>query len=245
MKWKTFPMRLAWARDVTPTVRHFAFRREDGEPFEFTAGQFINLHWTHEGDPIHRSYSVANPPGVSELVEIAVAPVEGGFATEQLFRLEPGDPVSASGPYGRFVLRDDPPCRYVLAATGTGVTPYRSMLPQIRLLLDAGHHSVHLLLGVRRREELLYGDEFRAVAESHPGFAFTACYSRGLPESPLDWEAHGYLQHRFEHLGLDPKRDIVYLCGNPAMIDDAFARLKDAGFGVKSVRREKYLSARR
>ena len=33
MKWNTFPMRLAWARNVTPTVLHLAFRREDGEPF--------------------------------------------------------------------------------------------------------------------------------------------------------------------------------------------------------------------
>ncbi len=245
MKWKTFPMRLEWARNVTPTVRHFAFRRDDGAPFEFTAGQFINLHWERDGELTHRSYSVANPPGASELVEIAVAPVEGGFAAERLFGLQPGDPVTASGPYGRFVLKEDPPCRYVLAATGTGVTPYRSMLPQIRALLSAGDHSVHLLLGVRRREELLYGEEFRSVTTDHTSFSFSACYSRELPATPADWEHHGYLQHRFEHLGLNPERDIVYLCGNPGMIDEAFALLKEAGFGIKQVRREKYLSARR
>jgi ferredoxin-NADP reductase len=244
MKWKTFPMTLAWTRDVTPSVRHFAFRRADGQPFEFTAGQFINLHWERDGEPTHRSYSVANPPGEAEFVEIAVAPVDGGFATERLFGLAPGEPVSASGPYGRFVLREDPPCRYVLAATGTGVTPYRSMLPQIRTLLEDGNHSVHLLLGVRRREELLYGEEFRAVAEAHEGFSFTACYSRDWPATPESWETRGYLQHRFEALGLDPASDIVYLCGNPGMIDDAYALLKAAGFGVQQVRREKYLSAR-
>lgn len=245
MKWQTFPMRLAWVRDVTPTVRHFAFHREDGNAFGFTAGQFVNLHWERGGELTHRSYSVANPPGESELVEIAVAPVEGGFATERLFGLAPGDPVTASGPYGRFVLRDDPPCRYVLAATGTGVTPYRAMLPEIRRLLAAGSHTVHLLLGVRRREELLYGDEFRAAAEALPGFDFTACYSRDLPAVPESWEAQGYLQQRFAELALDPERDIVYLCGNPGMIDDAYAWLKEAGFGVQRVRREKYLSARR
>jgi ferredoxin-NADP reductase len=244
MTWNTFPLVLEGVTDITPTVRHFAFRRADQEAFEYTAGQFVNLHWDRDGKRTHRSYSVANPPGESDLIEIAVAPVEGGFATERLFGLSPGDPVVGSGPYGRFVLRDDPPCRYVLAATGTGVTPYRSMMPQIKSLLAAGNHSVHLLLGVRRREELLYGDEFRALADSHAGFAFTACYSRELPAAPEDWEAQGYLQHRFEQLTLDPAADIVYLCGNPGMIDDAYAMLKAAGFGVQRVRREKYLSAR-
>ena len=245
MKWKTFPLVLEWTRDVTPSVRHFAFRRADGTPFEFTAGQFVNLHWERDGELTHRSYSVANPPGESELIEIAVAPVEGGFATEKLYALGPGDDQLASGPYGRFVLREDPPCRYVLAATGTGVTPYRSMLPQIEALLAGGDHSVHLLLGVRRRDELLYGDEFAAISEAHPQFSFSACYSRDLPGSPNDWEHSGYLQHRFEHLALDPESDIVYLCGNPGMIDEAFELLKGAGFGIKQVRREKYLSARR
>lgn len=245
MKWKTFPMRLAWARSVTPTVLHLAFRRDDGLPFEFTAGQFINLHWERDGELTHRSYSVAIPPGESDLIEIAAAPVEGGFATERLFALQPGDPILASGPYGRFVLKEDPPCRYVLAATGTGVTPYRSMLPEIKALLEAGEHTVDLLLGVRRPEELLYGEEFRAFSEAHERFSFSACYSRDLPDAPADWEHRGYLQHRFEHLALDPASDIVYLCGNPGMIDEAFALLKDAGFGIRQIRREKYLSARR
>ena len=245
MKWKTFPMRLVWARSVTPTVRHLAFKRDDGEPFEFIAGQFVNLHWEVDGELTHRSYSVAIPPGQSDLIEIAIAPVEGGFATERLFALQPGDPILGSGPYGRFVLKEDPPCRYVLAATGTGVTPYRSMLPQITALMEAGEHAVHLLLGVRRREELLYGEEFLDFSENHERFSFSACYSRELPAAPTEWEHHGYLQHRFEHLALDPASDIVYLCGNPGMIDEAFALLKDAGFGIKQIRREKYLSARR
>ena len=56
-------------------------------------------------------------------------------------------------------------------------------------------------------------------------------------------EGEGVAQHG-DALGLDPASDIVYLCGNPGMIDDAYALLKAAGFGVQQVRREKYLSAR-
>ena len=244
MTWNTFPLVLDWARDITPGVRHFAFRRADAEPFEYTAGQFINLHFDREEGRTHRSYSVATPPGDSGLIEIAVAPVEGGLATGVLFGMGQGDMIDASGPFGRFVLRDDPPCRYVLAATGTGVTPYRAMLPELKRLLEAETHTVELLLGVRRPEELLYGEEFLAMAEARPGFRFTACYSREMPDAPRSFETRGYVQDRFEALGLDPARDIAYLCGNPAMVDDAYNALKAAGFGVREVRREKYLSAR-
>ncbi len=240
----TFPLTLDNSLELTPTVRQFAFRRADREPFEFTAGQFINLHWDREGHRTHRSYSVVTQPGSSDVIEIAVAPVEGGFATEKLFGLKPGDMVEGSGPYGRFVLRDDPPCRYLLVATGTGVTPYHSMLPELEQLLGQDGHSVELLLGVRSRQELLYADAFRDLAGRNERFRFRACYSRELPADAEEWESEGYVQHRFAALEPDPERDIVYLCGNPNMVDEAVEMLKEKGFGVRQVRREKYLSAR-
>ena len=244
MTWNTFPLVLERVTSITPTVLHFAFRRADQEPFQFTAGQFVNLHWDRDGKRTHRSYSVANPPGEPELIEIAMAPVEGGFATGKLNALAPGDMVEASGPYGRFVLRDDPPCRYLLVATGTGVTPYRSMLPELRQLLATGDYRVDLLLGVRGPEELLYGQEFRGMAEMHENFSFHACYSRVEPPEGSPWEYKGYVQDRLAELAVTPDADVAYLCGNPGMVDEAAELLKAAGLGIKSVRREKYLSAR-
>ena len=43
---------------------------------------------------------------------------------------------------------------------------------------------------------------------------------------------------------LDPVHDIAYLCGNPNMVDEAFALLKEAGLSVPHIRREKYVSSR-
>lgn len=243
MTWNTFPLILEWAADITPGVRHLAFRRADREAFDFTAGQFINIHMDKDGKRTHRSYSIANTPGTSELIEIAIAPVEGGLATKLLYGLSPGDMIEASGPYGRFVLKDDPSCRYVLVATGTGVTPYRSMLPELSERMAAGY-SVELFLGVRNKPELLFGADFEQMAENHEGFGFTACYSRGMPNEPVGWESEGYVQVNLQKLDLDPETDIVYLCGNPDMVDEATALLKEAGFGIRQIRREKYLPAR-
>jgi ferredoxin-NADP reductase len=239
----TFPVQLAWRRLATPHVLHLAFHRSDGTALEFTPGQFLNLHFETETGGTHRSYSIANPPQADGLLEIAMSPVEGGLASEALAALEPGQEIRASGPFGRFVLRDEPPRRYVLVGTGTGITPYRAMLPQLAERLDAGFRA-HVVLGVWRREELLFGEDFLAAARAHPQFEFTGCYSRDFPGDPEPWEHAGYVQSVFSNLGLDPAHDVAYLCGNPGMVDESFEILKAMGFGVKDIRREKYLSAR-
>jgi len=242
MAFKTFPMRLLESRNITPSILHLAFTRDDGEAFEYKAGQFINIHFECDGKLIHRSYSIANTPG-DDYVEIAMSPVENGRATKLLSGLSVGDVIQVSGPYGRFVLKDDEPTRYVLVATGTGVTPYRAMLPSLEERIARGF-TVDVLLGIWRREEALYADDFRAFADKQPGFTFHACYSRELPDDATDHEFKGYVQARMQQLDLNPERDIVYLCGNPDMVDQALAWLKELGFPISHVRREKYLSAR-
>lgn len=240
---ETFPVELAWRRNVTPHVLQLAFRRCDGSVLHFTPGQFLNLHFETESGSTHRSYSIANPPGHDGLLEIAMSPIEGGLASDALAALQPGDTLPASGPFGRFVLRDEPPCRYVLVGTGTGITPYRAMLPQLAERLATGFR-VHIVLGVWRREELLFGEDFRAFASASEQAEFTACYSRALPADPRPWEHPGYVQALFSQLRLEPASDVVYLCGNPGMIDEAVEILKAMGFTLKQLRREKYLSAR-
>src|SRR5690606_2101014 len=130
----------------------------------FEPGQFISLMIETPEKLLRRSYSIATlPESGDETLRIAVAHVEGGRATQVLFGLEPGGRLPAIGPAGRFVLRDDGHCRYVLLATGTGVTPYRAFLPELRRRLADPKIAVDLVLGVRNPAELLYGDEFRAM----------------------------------------------------------------------------------
>ncbi len=105
--------------------------------------------------------------------------VEGGAATALLSDLAEGGTVDASGPYGRFCLMDaDTNQRYLLVATGTGVTPYRAMLPKIREAIATRGCTFALVYGARNEGELLYGEEFEAFAREVPGFTFHPCFSR-------------------------------------------------------------------
>lgn len=246
---ESFSLRLVDSRMLAPTVRHLVFERVDGQPLAFQPGQFLQVHFHYDdGTATKRSYSVATVGDGSSPVasiEIAVSYVEGGAATKLLGGLAHGGVIDASGPYGRFCLQAaDTHPRYLLLATGTGVTPYRAMLPQIEKLLAAGGREVVLLYGARSEAELLYGDEFEAFAQSHPGFLFHGCLSRQPRAAPRATDRSGHVQHVLAELGPDPARDIAYLCGNPNMVDAAFEALKGHGLPVAQIRREKYISSR-
>ena len=249
-----FPLRLVGRRMIAPTVAHHSFVRDDGQPRDYNPGQFGQVHFHYaDGTATKRSYSLATQHdhaiGPGESVEIAVSYVSGGAATALFEGLDLGGTVEASGPYGRFCLMPgDANRRYLLIATGTGVTPYRAMLPQLAGLIAERGVEVVLLFGARNPEELLYGDEFRAFAEAQPGFRFVPCFSRELPaaDSP---QAHtdvrkGYVQDHIAEFAPQADGDIAYLCGNPNMVDACFEALKGHGLPVPHIRREKYVSSK-
>jgi ferredoxin-NADP reductase len=225
------------------------FERVDGQPLAFTPGQFQQIHFHYDdGTATKRSSSVASVGDGSSPVsriEIAVSYVEGGAATRLLGDLPVGGIVDASGPYGRFCLQaTDTHPRYQLLAPGTGVTPYRAKLPPIEQLLARGEREVVLLYGARNETELLYGEQFEAFAQTHPGFLFHGCLSREARAVPRPGDRSGHVQNVLAELGPAAERDIAYLCGNPNMVDAAFSALKEFGLPVSQIRREKYISSR-
>jgi len=250
-----FPLKLAARRMLAPTVAHLSFVRDDGQPLDFIPGQFVQVHFHYaDGTATKRSYSLAtihdHALGPGEAVEIAVSYVAGGAATALFEGLDIGGRIDASGPYGRFCLMPaDANRRYLLIGTGTGVTPYRAMLPELERLIGERGIQVVLLFGARTPVELLYGGEFRAFANRFPdNFRFVPCFSRELPEagSPQAHAdvRHGYVQQFLEEFAPSADSDIAYLCGNPNMVDACFETLKGFGLPVPQIRREKYVSSK-
>ncbi len=222
---------------LTDSVRHLAFKRDDGQAFNYQAGQFINFHFERGGKPIMRSYSVGSMNNDKSEIEIAVSYVEGGLATGIFSSVQDGDILTASGPYGRLLLRDEMDKRLILIATGTGITPYRAMLRDFHQ-----YREVIVIAGSRYRPDALYADDFLTYANANKNFQYFACFSREGESQLSQHEYKGYVQNKLQDLKPNPDNDIVYLCGNPNMIDDTFNALKEQGFLPANVRREKYIS---
>lgn len=231
--------------NLTANTQHFRFTTNDPLGISYKAGQFISLHIDKDGVEHRRNYSIANPPLADNVIELAMAYMPQGLASTLLYNLQPGETLQASGPYGQFVLKDEVlPKRYILIGTGTGITPYRSMLPTLTEMLSNSDLQVVILQGVRTPEDLLYSGDFIEFAAHHPSATFFACYSRELPRNPQSYEKPGYVQDHLEDLQINIGQDIVYLCGNPNMVDDTFHKLQELGLDRAHIRREKYIASK-
>lgn len=241
-----FSVKFKEYKQIGPHTRHLVFEYSENivSPLEFKAGQFISFHFINkDGKEVRRNYSLANAPQDNTTIALACAYVKDGLASEILFNLSAGDLLQASGPYGIFILKEPRPQRYVFIATGTGVTPYRSMLSALVPMLNDGLKVV-LLFGVRSSEELLYRDDFVAFAAAQPNFEFRACYSREMPEEPQPYEFAGRVQQQLNDLNIAADEDLAYLCGNPNMVDATMLELELLGLVRKQICREKYISGR-
>ncbi len=236
----SYRLTLVSNEQICPNVRKLRFEFVEANSFTYRPGQFVSFQLPYAEKPLKRSYSIANLelPNEDGLVttnylEIVISYVENGRATKIFFEAQAGDEFEISGPVGLLVLGSELAERVFLIGTGTGMAPYRAMLNQ---LTELSNHQFHILFGAQKLENMFYLDDFWA-ADKKDNIHFYPCLSREVADN-----CHpGYVQSQLELLKPNPETDLVYLCGNPDMVDDVFDLLKELDFGVKQVKREKYV----
>jgi ferredoxin-NADP reductase len=232
-------------RPLNDNTVHFKFKIQNQQKLDLVAGQFLRLLFEQDGEEVFRSYSIANVlkdnTDTIDNIELAVSWVTDGLATNNLSSMKVGDTIHASAPYGRFCLTEKAWQRYFLIATGTGVTPYRAMTNELMQRINNENTEVFVVMGARDESGLLYVDEFRKNAETQ-GYDYITCLSRSTLQNPSNLDVQGHVQAYLQTIDFNPENDIAYICGNPEMVDEAFALLKEKGLPVAQIRREKYVS---
>jgi CDP-4-dehydro-6-deoxyglucose reductase len=194
---------------------------------------------------IKRSYSIASPPDRTPRFAIAVTRVQGGPGSCWLHEVEPGTVLGFIGPQGFFTRPAPSDTPSLMVATGTGVTPMRSML--LAAVAAGSRTPAWLLLGVRHEADLLYAAELAAIASAHPFVRFDATLSQ-----PGDgWTGRrGYVQTHVRGLweelsalgaGTTTPAPHVYVCGLERMVGSVRDLLrKEMGLPRQQVHSERY-----
>lgn len=236
----SFQVRLETNEKITPNVNKLVFKLQEPSTITYKPGQFVSFMLPPEdGRPIKRSYSIANLEKSSQgtdYIEFVISHVEGGKATNLFFNAQPGMEMEMTGPFGLLCLTEELPERVFLIGTGTGVAPYRCMIEQIKTHPET---EFHILFGAQYRKDMFYLDDFKEISKLEHVY-FHPCLSQ---EDQPDCIS-GYVQSKLQELAPNPNTDMAYLCGNPNMVDDVFEILKNKEFGVKQVKREKYVFSR-
>lgn len=229
--------------DLTPTIKgvwlQVASTVAGDVPFDFQAGQYVNLQLPGLDEP--RAFSIASTPQ-ADLVELNIRLVPGGKGTTWVHEsMAVGDRLTLTAPYGRFFVRTSRGGPTLFLAGGSGLSSPRSMV--LDLLATGWSQPITLVQGARTLDELYYRDEFEALAAQHPQFT----YVPALSDEPAgsDWAgARGFVHDvAREHFGNDFRGNTAYLCGPPVMIDACITTLMQGRLFERDIFTEKFLSA--
>ncbi len=204
------------------------------EPLEFSAGQYVEV--TVPGTEIRRQYSLANPPSEAKELELHIRRQPGGVASEWVFeRIDVGERVTVTGPYGDFTFDLEAPARSSCSAVGRASPRSRP---------SSGRRSPSSPTGrscsttVRTCADLYDVDFLRELETRHPGFRYITCVSR---ESGGDRD--GYVTDAFLEDVASAKEFTGYICGSDAFVEASVKAFKRRRMSPRRIRRERFTPA--
>ncbi len=235
---------------------HLEFSVEEVPEFVFIAGQFVSIVADDPaGKSQTRAYSLASAARRNEF-DLCVNRVEGGFFSNLLCNLEPGDAVKFHGPHGLFLLRQ-PLTDSIFIATGTGIAPMKGFAEALFPASGedrSGGRDIWLVYGTRYETEIYYRSYFEKLAAERPNFHYIATLSRPGEE----WTGNrGYVQDfvatiAAEHAAKNGTETAptaaegvgfsihAYICGLNEMVAANRDKLKELGWQRKQIVFERY-----
>jgi propane monooxygenase reductase subunit len=218
---------------VTRDIRHLVLRLTDTDEFKFFPGQYVDIAVPGTGET--RSFSMANTSArESRQLEFLIKIYPDGLFSHFLdTKVKPGDRLSVTGPYGVFTLRDAPDSNLVFVGGGAGMAPILCLL---RSMAERGiDRKAVYYYGARRREDLFFEDELRALEQALPDFR----YVPALSEDEWDGET-GLITDIVAAKEGDLSRAHAYVCGPPPMVEAAVPLLTRLGVPEEHVYLDKF-----
>ena len=218
----------------------FIFESPLYDNINFIPGQLVQLLAkpyapSEGGESIQRNYSVASWPDGSNKFELIITYLEGGKMSEYLFKeVKVGDEFAYKGPMGIFTLPKIIDRDIFFVSTGSGVSPFRSMLGWIAIN-KIPTKNIKLFFGTRNEKDIPYYDEMKMYEEIIPNFEFVPCLSQE------EWKGHNGYVHSAYLPELEKIKDKpwVYFCGWDRMISEGRFHLDERGFEMmKDIRVE-------
>jgi propane monooxygenase reductase subunit len=222
---------------VTHDLRHLVLRLIEPADITFFPGQYMDI--AVPDSEATRSFSMANTSsregGRLEFV-IKVYP-DGLFSSFLDSRLAVGDRLDLTGPFGVFTLREGHDEDIVFVGGGAGLAPILALL---RSMAERGiDRRAAFYYGARRRRDLCFTDELRALEEKLPNFRYVPALSEPTDEEEWDGEV-GLITDVVKRHESDLRRAHAYLCGPPPMVEAAMPLLAQLGVPEKHIYYDKF-----
>ena len=219
--------------DLTYDIKELRMRLNDPDQISQRPGQYVQIEAPSADGPVFRAYSISSPAYEENVVELNVRLIPNGIGSTYIHNLKPGDPVKFTGPYGEFILNEDPTVDIVCVGGGAGMAPMKNIIYSI---YDRWPDRVcWLFFGCRTTKDIFYLDEYQELAKKHPNFKVIYALSDALgPDEKWDG-ATGFIHLAVDkHLKANVPRQ-AFLCGPPLMIDAVTKVLLEKGIPEQEI----------
>lgn len=201
------------------------------DTFHYRPGQFLTLRIPHGERHLPRCYSLASSPLAGEPHRVTVKRVADGRASNWICdQLKAGDEVEVMPPSGIFTpksLDGD----FLLFGGGSGITPVFSIL---RSVLVAGRGRVCLVYANRDERSVIFREELRALAATHPTRLTILHWLDSVQGVPQVAQL-GELARPWRHAQ-------CFICGPAPFMDAAVEALHGLEFPPQQVHVERFVS---
>lgn len=223
-------MKVAEIIDHTPNVRELVIETIEPKNFQFKAGQFVMLHVPQEAKPALRAYSIASDDRKQNGFRLLFKSVDNGVASTFVWKLQGGEELIFTGPFGRVFFKEPPTEQIVFLNTGTGLSQHYCYLMSKKEQFP--HLRYRMLFGVRTEKDMYYQPQLEELKKELPHFDYEFVLSR--PSE--NWKGKkGYIQNFMKDFDYLKIPTTFYLCGNGGMIKDVKAILEAEGFDKANV----------
>ena len=222
---------------LTPDLWEFRF--DSTGPARFLPGQYAKLSLPGVEGP--RSYSMSNVANEDGRWLFQIKRVEGGAASEVLFRDSLTDlDITIDAPYSIAHLKSDSPRPAICVAGGSGLAPMVSILHGIAQLESANADPL-LYYGARTCRDVVDKDYFRTIPGFSPDDQYIPVVSE--PEENNRWSGATGMIHEFLKTSLEEASHEYeyYLAGPPPMVDAVRRHLVlDRGVPVEQLHYDRF-----
>jgi CDP-4-dehydro-6-deoxyglucose reductase len=218
---KRFPAKVIEMQRLNHDVMRVKLKLPPSMRLQFFAGQYIDFILK---DGRRRSFSIANPPHIDDVIELHVRHIQGGEFTGEIFdNMSINSIVRLEGPLGSFYLREDSDRPVILLAGGTGFAPINGIIEHA--LRKNIQREFYLYWGARSFADLYMHDKAQHWAEIYAHIHYTPV----LSEPDSDWSGRvGFVHDAVLADFQDLSGYEVYASGPPVMVyagRDAFVPL--------------------
>ncbi|MBD3311757.1 MAG: hypothetical protein GF349_04695 [Candidatus Magasanikbacteria bacterium] len=218
-------IKLIEKKAIAENTYSFIFTRPSN--FKFISGQFVQFHFKVNENNVTRSYSICSTE-FDENIEFCIKFLENGLASNYLKKMKLGSKINISGPFGKFVFKNNNIKNHFFIATGVGIAPIASILDNQLKVKSNLNNDFSLLFGLRHENNIFWLEKLKNW-NKFENFQ----YKLSLSQPSQSWSG---LQGRVtSHLPINTNDTMFYLCGNMNMVKEVRNLLMKKGVKTENI----------